>query len=110
MDPRSTSPGSNMPTYQWLAEGKIDVKLAPKKLELMRTLGVPYTDADIAGAEEHQRRQANAVVADLAKQGVTAAWDSEMVALITYLQRLGRDKGIAPADETVQTAAAGGGN
>jgi cytochrome c oxidase cbb3-type subunit I/II len=110
MDPRSTSPGSNMPAYPWLAEGKIDVKLGAKKLELMQTLGVPYTAADVAAAEENQRRQAKTIVDDLAKQGVTVAWDSEMVALLSYLQRLGRDKGVALADETVQTAAAGGGN
>ena len=35
-------------------------------------------------------------IADLATQGVKVAWDSEIVALISYLQRLGRAEGIKP--------------
>ena len=94
-DPRSTSPGSNMPNYPWLAESHIDPKLAPKKLALMQKLGVPYTNQDIDDAEANQRRQANTIVADLQKNGVTVEWDNEIVALISYLQRLGRDQGVA---------------
>ena len=90
MDPRATSPGSNMPAYPWLAEDTIEVKAAPRKLALMQKLGVPYTQADVAGAELRQKAQAEAVVTDLAAQGVQVAWDSEMVALVSYLQRLGR--------------------
>ncbi|HEY0880457.1 MAG TPA: cytochrome-c oxidase, cbb3-type subunit II, partial [Archangium sp.] len=104
MDPRSTSPGSNMPTYQWLADAKIDARSAPKKLALMQKLGVPYTNADIDTAEETQRRQANTIVADLATSGVKLEWDSEMVAMIAYLQRLGRDQGIALTDDAPKTA------
>jgi cytochrome c oxidase cbb3-type subunit I/II len=90
MDPRATSPGSNMPPYQWLADNKINVKLAPKKLTLMQKLGVPYTNEEVDGAEARQKAQAEAITADLATQGVQVAWDSEMVAIISYLQRLGR--------------------
>jgi cytochrome c oxidase cbb3-type subunit I/II len=104
MDPRSTSPGSNMPTYQWLSEWKIDPKLAPQKLALMQKLGVPYTNADIDAAEANQRRQANTIVADLEKNGVKLEWDHELVALISYLQRLGRDRGVALSDEAPKTA------
>jgi cytochrome c oxidase cbb3-type subunit I/II len=39
MDPRSTSPGSNMPAYAWLEGRVLDVKLGPKKLQLMQKLG-----------------------------------------------------------------------
>jgi cytochrome c oxidase cbb3-type subunit I/II len=104
MDPRSTSPGSNMPTYQWLAESKIDTKSAPKKLALMQKLGVPYTNADIDTAEATQRKQANTIVADLATSGVKVEWNSEMVAMIAYLQRLGRDQGVALTDDAPKTA------
>jgi cytochrome c oxidase cbb3-type subunit I/II len=104
MDPRSTSPGSNMPVYTWLSEGTIDVKLGGKKLALMQKLGVPYTNEDIDAAEDSQKRQAATVVADLAKNGVTVAWNSEMVALITYIQRLGRDQGVPLANEAPATA------
>jgi cytochrome c oxidase cbb3-type subunit I/II len=107
MDPRQVSPGSNMPTYPWLAEWKIDPKLAPQKLALMQKLGVPYTNADIDAAEANQRKQANTIVADLEKNGVKLEWDHEMVALISYLQRLGRDQGVALTDEAPKTAAVG---
>ncbi|MFY0522303.1 cytochrome-c oxidase, cbb3-type subunit I [Archangium gephyra] len=90
MDPRATSPGSNMPSYAWLAANRIDVKAAPKKLALMQKLGVPYTNADVDGAELRQKAQAETIVTDLAAQGVKVAWDSEMVAIVSYLQRLGR--------------------
>ena len=94
MDPRATSPGSNMPSYAWLATGKIDVPLGTKKLALMQKLGVPYADAQLESAASDQEAQAQTVVTDLQAQGVTVAWDSEMVALISYLQRLGRDHGV----------------
>jgi cytochrome c oxidase cbb3-type subunit I/II len=90
VDPRATSPGSNMPSFAWLEEGTIPVKEAGRKLALMRRLGVPYSEAELLQAEPWQRAQAEAVVADLATQGVQARWDSEMVAIIAYLQRLGR--------------------
>jgi len=111
MDPRATSPGSNMPGYRWLEEGRIDAKLARPKLALMQKLGVPYTNDQIDGAEASQHAQADAVVTDLAAQGVAVNWDSEMVALISYLQRLGRDVGVKPgnaAPVAVGRAAEGG--
>jgi cytochrome c oxidase cbb3-type subunit 2 len=70
-NPRDVVPESNMPTYAWLADRKVDPSLTPDKLRLMRKLGVPYTDEDVA--------QASAAV-----QGKT-----EMDALIAYLQGLG---------------------
>ena len=96
MDPRATSEGSNMPSYSWLADLRIDAKLGSRKLALMQKLGVPYTNADIDDAVTSQKAQAEAVVADLAKNGVTLEWNTEMVALIAYLQRLGRDEGVKP--------------
>jgi cytochrome c oxidase cbb3-type subunit I/II len=73
----------------------------------MQKLGVPYTNGDIDGAEASERAQADAVVTDLASQGVAVVWDSEMVAMIAYLQRLGRDVGITPASKVPPVAAAG---
>ena len=60
-----------MPTYAWLADRQIDTALTPQKLRLMRRLGVPYTDADIAQASQ------------------SVEGKSEMDALIAYLQGLG---------------------
>ncbi|MTJ01223.1 cytochrome-c oxidase, cbb3-type subunit II [Idiomarina piscisalsi] len=71
MNPRNVVPESNMPAFPWLAENKLTGDKTAKKMEVMRSLGVPYTDEDIAGAKE-------------AVQGET-----EMDALIAYLQSLG---------------------
>ena len=101
MDPRATSPGSNMPSYAWFATWKIDVKAGAQKLSLMQRLGVPYANAQIDSAAADQQAQAQTVVSDLKAQGVDLAWDSEMVAMIAYLQRLGRDRGVATAPPPV---------
>ncbi len=90
MDPRATSPGSNMPTFTWLTEWKVDLKHTSRKLALMQKLGVPYTNRDIDAAEESALAQGKAISGDLAKQGVKIDPDREMVAMIAYLQRLGR--------------------
>ncbi len=109
MDPRATSPGSNMPAFPWLADSTINTKLAPKKLALMQKLGVPYTNEDIDRAETRQREQAELITADLASQGVKVAWDSEMVAIIAYLQRLGRGPQMPTTPTGPKTAAVIGG-
>ena len=70
-NPRDLVPESNMPSYPWLAETPVDGATLPKHLAGMKTLGVPYTDADIAGATE-------------AVKGKT-----ELDAVIAYLQVLG---------------------
>ncbi|MCL2177951.1 MAG: cytochrome-c oxidase, cbb3-type subunit I [Proteobacteria bacterium] len=93
IDPRATSKGSNMPAYPWLASNKIDTKLGEKKLRTMQKLGVPYSNAQIDFAEKDQQTQAETVLKDIGADGL--AWDSELVALIAYLQKVGRSQGIA---------------
>jgi cytochrome c oxidase cbb3-type subunit I/II len=91
VDPRSVSPGSNMPSYAFLADAAIDFGHTQAKLEAMRTLGVPYDDHAVASAVDDARAQAASVVAELATSDVQVKADSEMVALIAYLQRIGRE-------------------
>jgi cytochrome c oxidase cbb3-type subunit 2 len=71
MDPRSVVPESNMPAYPWLFENTLSGEITGKKMSTLRTLGVPYTDEDIAGAKE------------------TVAGKKEIDALVSYLQQLG---------------------
>lgn len=71
INPRDVVPESNMPGFPWLAENKIDHESTQTKLEAMRTLGVPYTDADISGAAESVKGK------------------TEMDAMIAYLQVMG---------------------
>lgn len=78
-----------MPAYPWLAEDRIDLKDTVLKVKAMKRLGVPYTSEQVATAAQHAERQAKEIAADLEAQGAPIAWDSELVALIAYLQRLG---------------------
>jgi cytochrome c oxidase cbb3-type subunit I/II len=100
VDPRATSPGSNMPTYAWTKDWVVDVERTPRKLEVLKSIGVPYAAKEIAGAKAAYREQAERVVTELATQSVVVAWDKEIVALIAYLQRLGRQ----PVDGTKSVA------
>lgn len=90
-DPRSTSPGSLMPTYPWLYEDKVDPQDVVASISTLQKLGVPYTDAEVAGVPASLTEQAGTIVSNLASTGITVAPDDEIVALIAYLQRLGTD-------------------
>ena len=90
VDPRSTSPGSNMPEYPWLEERSVDLGRTARKLETLAKLGVPYTAASVARARATALSQGQLISADLGKQGVHLAPDTELTALIAYLQRMGR--------------------
>ena len=91
MDPRSTSPGSIMPNYTWLAEGEVNLEKVKSKLKAMKLLGVPYTDTDIEGYKGVYKAQAQEIADVLAKDGVKVSPTSEMIAMIAYMQRLGTD-------------------
>ncbi|MBX7097611.1 MAG: cytochrome-c oxidase, cbb3-type subunit I [Myxococcaceae bacterium] len=94
VDPRAVSPGSNMPSFEYLASMRLDTAIAPRKLAAMQKLGVPYTNADLEHALETQKAQAEVLTADLKTQGIELAWDTDLTAIIAYLQRLGRDTGV----------------
>ena len=70
-NPRDLVPESNMPAYPWLATKMVDESQLPKRMEVLRTLGAPYTDEEIAASVE-------------AVKGKT-----QMEAVIAYLQVLG---------------------
>ena len=78
-NPRAVAPESNMPGYPWLASAKLDPAEITQKLKVLRLLGEPYTDEDIAQAGD-------------AVQG-----RSELEALVAYLQGLGVANEPAPA-------------
>jgi cytochrome c oxidase cbb3-type subunit I/II len=105
IDPRATSPGSNMPPYAFLRDARVDFGRTPAKLAAMHTLGVPYTELQIAAAGAEAEALGKAVAAELREGGVAAAPDSELVALIAYLQSLGQ---LAPPPDDTAAVAAGG--
>ena len=90
-DPQATSPGSIMPAYPWLFETTVDRDMTAAKIGAMRTLGVPYEEGYEAQIAGDMALQAGAIVDDLATSGMEVAPESEIVALIAYLQRLGTD-------------------
>lgn len=91
MDSRSTSPGSIMPSYPWFLTRKIDLDQVPAKIRTLQRLGVPYPDGFDEKAVEDLRNQAEEIANGLTNSGFDVEWDSHMVAVIAYLQRLGTD-------------------
>jgi len=71
VNPRDVVPESIMPGYPWLAKNKLDDSLIQTKMETLRTLGAPYSDAEIEAAPQ-------------ALEGKT-----ELDAMVAYLQGLG---------------------
>jgi cytochrome c oxidase cbb3-type subunit 2 len=70
-NPRDVVPESNMPAYPWLEKTPVDHTVVQQRMQALRKVGVPYSEAQIDGA-----------IAQV--QGKT-----EMEALIAYLQGMG---------------------
>lgn len=90
-DPRSTSPGSVMPPYPWLHRATVDPEDIMASVRALKKAGVPYTDADVEGVPASIATQGQGIVTSLAGANLTTTADTEIVALIAYLQRLGRE-------------------
>ena len=73
LNPRDVVPESIMPAYPWLAATAADGRDIEAKMRALRAVGVPYSDAEIQGAQKEL-------------EGKT-----EMDALIAYMQELGTD-------------------
>lgn len=71
INPRDVVPESNMPAYPWLVNAQVDPKDMAPRMKALRTVGVPYTDAQIAAAGDEVKGK------------------TELEALIAYLQVLG---------------------
>ena len=110
-DPQSTSPGSIMPGYKWLyANKQMNYGDMEAKLKVMQTLGVPYTDAEVANARKDMEAQGLGILENLksdpdfvksyedSKKKAAADGEEfvpmnerEITAVIAYIQRLGTD-------------------
>ncbi|MBU3821753.1 cytochrome-c oxidase, cbb3-type subunit I [Flavobacteriaceae bacterium XHP0103] len=109
-DPQSTSSGSIMPRYPWLIKNELDKSDTEAKMKTMVSLGVPYSEEEIANAQQHMLEQASVIEQNLyndpdfaktydadkkyaAENGLefVEMKNREIVALIAYLQRLGTD-------------------
>jgi cytochrome c oxidase cbb3-type subunit I/II len=90
-DPRQMSPGSIMPPYPWLLTQTLDTSTTSKKINALRSIGVPYEEGYEKFANQDLEKQANQIADDLINNGIPADWDKDVIALIAYLQRLGTD-------------------
>jgi cytochrome c oxidase cbb3-type subunit I/II len=94
--PQEVTSGSIMPRYKWLFTQKTDFASIPKKMKVMQTLGVPYTNEEIEKGIENAQAQAQMISENLQEGGVKEnITDKEVLALIAYMQRLGVDYGKA---------------
>ena len=95
--PKEINPQTIMPAYPWFTKNTVDLTMIPVKIRAMQTLGVPYAkDYDKKAVADYQE-QAQQIVTELKAAGIDIAADKEMVAMIAYLHKLGRD--ISPANK-----------
>lgn len=91
MDPRAISVGSNMPAYPHLFTEKFDQKTLWKKIAVMTQLGVPYPAMTNTEVKTTAIEQGIQIVKELEAQGRSGTLpDTKIVALIAYLQKLGK--------------------
>ena len=100
LDPQSMSPGSIMPSYGWLLDNKIDTSKTPAMIRAMQTLGVPYPAGYDQEANKDLTAQAESIKKSLQADKIKTNHQQEIVALIAYLQRMGKDIKAVPKEET----------
>ncbi len=90
-NPSSMSPNSVMPSFPWLLTDDMELSTLGSKIKAMRSVGVPYDINYEQTALADLQKQADAIRLDLRKAGAPAESNKDIIALIAYLQRLGRD-------------------
>jgi cytochrome c oxidase cbb3-type subunit I/II len=103
LDPQSISPGSIMPSYSWLFDHEIDTVITYKMIRAMQTLGVPYPDGFAEQANKDVIKQELEIRAILKSDRINTGQNKEIVALIAYLQRMGKDIKTAPKQQVSAT-------
>lgn len=100
LEPTSMAPGSIMPKYPWLFEKEIAVGTTNSKIHAMRKMGVPYADGYEAKAVDDLKAQAGEIAARLKKEKIEIDSNKQIIALIAYLQRVGKDIKVSDKVET----------
>ncbi|MEX0798346.1 MAG: cytochrome-c oxidase, cbb3-type subunit I [Bacteriovoracaceae bacterium] len=92
-DPREVVMNSIMPSYKWMFKKKMDMEMLEKKMSVLKALGAPYDDKVIKNAKAMARAQAEQITKNMADAGVDMKMqDKQIIAMIAYLQRLGKTK------------------
>ncbi len=103
-DPRQISPGSTMPNFPWLFTDKTDVAALPNKIAVQRRLGVPFPPMTADQLQSSIGKQEQLLSDELKVAGAEVPPDREIIALIAYMQKLGKSEQV-PAPTTTHTAA-----
>jgi len=90
-EPSSMSEGSIMPAYSFMLEQNLDTSTTVAKINAMRTLGVPYEKGYENIANRELMTQAKEISMLLNNDSIRISPNKEVIALISYLQRLGTD-------------------
>ena len=109
VNPQQITQYSIMPSYAHLVVKPVDFASIPLRVRAMQALGVPYTDDQRANAADAARTQAAEIARQIAEQAkepelAEELKDKQVVALIAYLQRLGTDLFVTPAEPATQPA------
>jgi cytochrome c oxidase cbb3-type subunit I/II len=107
-DPRSTSPGSIMPAYPWLLTKSISTRDVTASMRAMQRLGVPYVGVSEETVGASLQAQGDIIARNLSGMNIQTQPDREIIALIAYLQRLGRDGSEAIAQRAAAESRAAG--
>ncbi len=91
LNPQRLNEQSIMPSYKWLITHDLDISNTARKIRVMQQLGVPYPAGFDAMANDDLMKQASSIAADLKSQGIEVEPTKEIIAMIAYLQRLGKD-------------------
>ncbi|MEM6780123.1 MAG: cytochrome-c oxidase, cbb3-type subunit II, partial [Planctomycetota bacterium] len=95
-NPQAVNEASSMPAFEHLLDTAIDFDKITDRVWAAQMLGAPYDD-ELENAPELARQQAEVIAADIVSQGgpirrgQLMTLDSQAVALIAYLQRIGVD-------------------
>lgn len=90
-NPQEMFPESIMPAYPWLIDDDLDLEITPAKIRAMMTLGVPYDSLYASKSIDDLMLQAEGISNGLRESGIEIEPDKEIIALIAYLHKLGRD-------------------
>jgi len=101
IEPAAMTEDSIMPNYPHLIRKELDWDAVDRRVRAMRLLGVPYSEEEVENATELAKQQARDMVQEILEtdgpgaipheEGWPRLEDTQMIALVAYLQRLGTD-------------------
>ena len=98
MDPRALSAESNMPSYHWLETKKTDMDSLPQRIAVQQKLGVPFPAMSRDEILQNALEQSVGIAQDLKTNGIYVDADRQIVAVIAYLQKLGKFEELTPPE------------